>query len=506
MSLFALVHPTAGRAWMCTIRDFCRGGMLLSSDRSQPKLGNGTEQPRAEDPITVHFSVPQGNGQRHFRIAARIARVMDGGHAIGVLMPEGMEERAYDTLCEYAGIGQLALGKGAAGRADVPIDARDKRITEAAGQKVKAQLREMSERALPRIARAFLERADKDLLVRARDASSTTNQNLLFESMAELERSRRSIEESLVRRIVVQIDVVEEPDMVVARRRRQSFSGQSDQLSLVDTARFEEWLASAEVISKAEARSTQQLTDIRLRMGLVARAWGHKEVNPISPAAVITALDEAIEVISLPKGSRKVLYKSMQESVLPLLRNLYSSIDDWLAGSGLFPPLDQIVDKPPPPKPKPRTDAADAAAGAGGEAGGAAAAGGAPVAAAAAGPMVAGVAGVAAGAAGAVLPPGVAGAALAPGAVYPLGGGSGVGPSVVPGAGSPAAGNEQMSPEMLAGLAATVAGRGGWRTWRWAGWCQFRNRCCRAAGSRRRLWAGGLGRRCVSGGPRIAGP
>ena len=41
----------------------------------------------------------------------------------------------------------------------------------------------MLERAVPRIARAFLERADKDLLVRARDAGTTSLQNALFQSM-----------------------------------------------------------------------------------------------------------------------------------------------------------------------------------------------------------------------------------------------------------------------------------------------------------------------------------
>ena len=347
---------------MCTIRDFCRTGMLLSSDAGQPTLGQGTSAPQREDAITVHFSVPQGNGQRHFRVQARIARVMDGGSSIGVFMPEGMEERAYATLADFAGVGQPIGQHGSDPANALPADARDSRVTAADATRVKAQLKEMVERALPRIARAFLERADKDLLVRARDAGSTTLQNLLFESMAELERSRRPIEEALVRRIVAQIDVVEDPDVVIARRRQQSFAGQSDKLSLVDTARFEEWLASAEVISKAEARSTHQLVDIRLRMGLLARGWAHKEVNPISPAAVISALDACLEPVNLPKGTRKVLYKSMQEAVLPLLRNLYSSIDDWLAGCGAFPPLDDIQEKPAPRPPKPRPAPRPAAA------------------------------------------------------------------------------------------------------------------------------------------------
>ena len=363
IALLALVHPKQGKAWMCTIRDFCRGGMLLSSDPGQPTLAHAGAMLRKDDMVTVHFSVPTGAVQRHFRINAQIARVLDGSAGIGVYVADGVERQALAALTRFAGVPEPEAGEGPA----ISGDARDPRITEEHVAKVRTQLRHMLERAVPRVARAFLERADKDLLVRARDAGTTSLQNALFQSMTTLEKNRREVEEQFQGVVLRQVDAVEDAASVIERRRRKSFAGQAQKLALVDTARFEDWLAIAEVISKAEARSQQALTDIRLRMALMARAWGHKDVNPVSPSVLISCLDDTLDTLDLHKSTRNVLYKSMQESILPLLRSLYASIDEWLATCGFFPPLDELEEKPAP-KPKPTQEknagGQDAAAGA----------------------------------------------------------------------------------------------------------------------------------------------
>ena len=57
-------------------------------------------------------------------------------------------------------------------------------------------------------------------------------------------------------------------------------------LQIVDTEEFEEWLAVAEVISKTENRFSDILFEIRSRLGMIAKPWGHKDVVPIGPAAL----------------------------------------------------------------------------------------------------------------------------------------------------------------------------------------------------------------------------
>ena len=50
ISLSALVHPNEGRSWLCTIRDFCQEGMLLTGaggSQSLASTGATATLPRA---------------------------------------------------------------------------------------------------------------------------------------------------------------------------------------------------------------------------------------------------------------------------------------------------------------------------------------------------------------------------------------------------------------------------------------------------------------------------
>lgn len=55
-SLNALVHPNVGRSWLCVIKDFCDGGILLveqegaRSRRNKPGINPG-------ETVGIHFSV-----------------------------------------------------------------------------------------------------------------------------------------------------------------------------------------------------------------------------------------------------------------------------------------------------------------------------------------------------------------------------------------------------------------------------------------------------------------
>ena len=99
ISLSALMHPQQGRSWLCSVRDFCEHGMLLSGmGRSlDMSLGN----PEGEE-VALHFSVATPSGHEHFRTVARIARVLDSGNGVGVVFADGLDERAFDALLKFA--------------------------------------------------------------------------------------------------------------------------------------------------------------------------------------------------------------------------------------------------------------------------------------------------------------------------------------------------------------------------------------------------------------------
>ncbi len=99
IQLNALVHPSEGRSWLCTIQDFCIGGMLLIEQdsgrirRSMPSLaGNET--------VGIHFSVPVSGKTEHFRLEGKIVRVLDNG--VGINFANGMDDKAMTALLGHS--------------------------------------------------------------------------------------------------------------------------------------------------------------------------------------------------------------------------------------------------------------------------------------------------------------------------------------------------------------------------------------------------------------------
>ena len=94
ISLNALVHPSVGRSWLCSIRDFCGGGMLLvEQDTLRRRTLPGITP---NEIVGIHFSVPGTKGDQHFRLEGKIVRVMDSG--VGIAFAKGMDEDALNAL------------------------------------------------------------------------------------------------------------------------------------------------------------------------------------------------------------------------------------------------------------------------------------------------------------------------------------------------------------------------------------------------------------------------
>ena len=347
ITLKALVHPDHGRSWLCTIRDFCRGGMLLVSEGVGSLEASGSH-PSHDEAVDVHFTVPTVDGDRHFRLQALVARATRDGCGLGVFYPEGMDRLAFKSLDDYA----VATGSGP--KVDevtqgAPIGAAQEfKVNPHEAGQVLGEFKTLVTGALPRIGKSFFDGAEKYLLVRARDASSSADQTRFFEAMNELERTRGEVQASFSRAITDQLESPIDVKVAMDRRRDGEPGGG---LALVDTAQFEAWLALAEIISKVETRFEHELVEMREQLGLIVRAWRNKEAFPVGPAALARALDEAFRVVRVDQEIRQRLYRTFQDGVMPQLKNLYGAINKMLADSNIFPALDDLLAQQPAPSP-----------------------------------------------------------------------------------------------------------------------------------------------------------
>jgi diguanylate cyclase (GGDEF)-like protein len=331
VELDAIVHPERGRTWSCTIRDFCSEGMMLSGEeRAGRSLRSTGFDPRRDDLIHIHFAVPRGESTLNFRLTARVARTLENG--LGVYFPDNMPVRAFDALKGYADAGDAAVDQAT----DNAVEASGA-LSPEDGDRVRRRLRKLTAKGLPQLFKAFFERAEEELLIRARDAGSNELENKLYEAMRAVERGASSVAKDAGRTILAQIDEVSEKAPTPAHAQTDE---REARLSLVDTDQFEDWLSVANVISRAENRYQYELLAITQRLGLVAKPWTRKDIVPVGPNVITVAFDEAMMQVDLDREIRQVIYGFFGDALLAFLRKFYEALMKHLEEAGVFPPLD----------------------------------------------------------------------------------------------------------------------------------------------------------------------
>ena len=276
--------------------------LLVGTGGTRSLLATGAE-PRAGDPLNLHFSVPTPQGEQHFRMQAQISRVLDSGNGMGIRFPTPLPPKAFEMLMDFA----VASGMVTNSAADLARGRKPEAGAPAAEQATGRNPRNLFARsahsrpgcradqgttaprsrraAVNRVSKLFFEKCDRDLLLKARDAGTNAVQMMYFEGLDQLEKQRDPIRTRFGRAVMRQIDQISELESVLEKRRRRE-AGSSLKLQIVDTEEFEDWLAVAEVISKTENRFSDVLFEIRSRLGMIAKPWGHKDVVPVGPAAL----------------------------------------------------------------------------------------------------------------------------------------------------------------------------------------------------------------------------
>lgn len=368
ISLSALVHPAQGRSWLCSIRDFCQEGMLLTGAGGSRSLAATGAEAKEGDQVALHFSVASPDGQKHFRTQAKIARILDSGNGMGVQFDDGLPEEAFQTLIEFAiasgmlsrsvlssgdsdDTGTAADGATVAAGPDHDVaDAefpdellRDHRIDQADADQIRHKMSRIAQRALDRVCKHFFGIVDSELLVKARDAGTNAMQMMYFEALDVLEKNRDQIRTDFIGEVLRQIDQVSDLEDVLERRRRRE-GGNSTKLEVLDNDEFEQWLAVAEIISKTENRYADDLLDLRAQLGLIARPWTHKDVLPVGPSAVTWAFDDALKPMEFRRQVKQDIYGCFESALVPMLGNLYSALGKILSDSKVFPSVEELRD------------------------------------------------------------------------------------------------------------------------------------------------------------------
>ncbi len=417
LSLDALVHPERGRSWLCSIRDFCIGGMLLSEQEST-RVRRTAPVGKPGETVGIHFSIPTSAGEQHFRLEGQIVRVLQDG--LGISFKDDLDENVMTHLLAYSNKApldsksnradqdqtdqnkaapadkeqapqrrNLALngaratppGKSADATADpdlqpdqdtTPVEQRPEKALEPVGDidvedatRIIAACRQHLTKAIAEIIPSFFEYMDKELIRLAGAAANNALQDAYFVALNTLEQSKAQAEKDINEVILDQIDHPREVDDVLSKRqaleseRRQKQESQRIKLSLVNTDEFEDWLSVSNIISHTERYFENYLVEIQSRLGMLVDSWAHNEVNPFCPDVITRAFDDVFRQVVVTKNIRELIYVGYESTAVPVLRNLYVSISTLLEDSELFPDMDDHYFTPGPVKIPDETGPAD---------------------------------------------------------------------------------------------------------------------------------------------------
>ncbi|MCB1643999.1 MAG: DUF1631 family protein [Pseudomonadales bacterium] len=376
VQLNALVHPNAGRSWLCTIQDFCEGGMLLV-EQDGARTRSAIQGVNPGEKVGIHFSVPGKPRDRHFRLEGNIVRVLDTG--VGIKFGNGMDEDAMTALLTYSNSmpltsrpapvrkpGATGGASAAAGNRTSPQASRGSAspdstpasldlsrdgnglISPQDAKRVIGTARRALSRILLEMNSAFFSYMDDELLKLARDAKSNAEQSDYFAAMTTLEKAKKEVGQAFSSQVLDQIDKPRDLQSLLderkaaeeARKQQQQQQRNRIKLSLVNTDDFEDWLAVANIISRSERAYEKYLQELLPRMGMLVDSWAHKEANPLGTSVVCHAFDNAIRNVELSKEIRQKVYSGFESKAVPLFRKLYVAVTQMLEESKLFPDLD----------------------------------------------------------------------------------------------------------------------------------------------------------------------
>ena len=224
----------------CKIRDFCVGGMFLEFEGPAGEITYSSQTPiRADDPVGVHFYVPQKGRDQAFDVKARVARVLSAG--IGVAFTT-VEPAALRALMQFAHTRKASAAAATTEKVGGLSAAEKDRL----GQLTRIWFKQ----DLGAWLSTFFRKAEDKLFLASRESTDSLMQRRYWDAIELLKSKRQKVDREVTSALLAQFDNVDSKLGEVKSPGEQEASG--SELSLVNTREFEDFLVISETVDKAE--------------------------------------------------------------------------------------------------------------------------------------------------------------------------------------------------------------------------------------------------------------
>ena len=300
----------------CTIQNFCLGGVFLGLE--------GTAPVEVDDSVQVHFSTSLDGDNRDFRLRARVVAEVGGGIGCEFFDPDQEAILALQTLADRPQE-QPTPAPTAPTPTPTPPPSNAAPLI--------ARCKELLSNYLSPWVHTLFERAEENLFLSARDASSNAQQNLYLDTQKDVERLKQPVQQGFVEVVTVQMDHLGAPLTAMQEPEDDQSSGG---LSLVESGEFADWLAVKQIFSRAEPTLREEQYKIEKRLGALSGVNIEEDNNPVGLAVLCHTFHDALQTISTPRLARRVVFEAFDEIVVTDLKELYDGLNEFLETSGVL--------------------------------------------------------------------------------------------------------------------------------------------------------------------------
>ena len=321
----------------CRVRDFCPDGMLLAVDNwsgDEPVIGGVVVT--VGESLILEFTALL-NGEKHEHLA-RVRVVRTSSQAIGVSF-DGENAEAVWQLRQLV----RELKDGLRKNRDEARSARSPCAPMAVEQALNAGqmldvAKEQTELFLSEGLGKLFEEAEKRLVASTNNGVGDSSNVNSLEAMKEIQNVKVSIEAAYLKAVTRDFDAMINPDAV----KKPEDSTGAQELALVDTGSFDDWLTIKNIISAAEGDLKEAQYDLEQRFTHLARTTIDEENNPIGLSQLCLSFHDAVQGLGASGYARRTILEVFEYAIAKRLGGFYADVNTMFANGGILPCVPRV--------------------------------------------------------------------------------------------------------------------------------------------------------------------
>jgi uncharacterized protein DUF1631 len=189
----------------------------------------------------------------------------------------------------------------------------------------------------------LFQQADDHLFKAADEATSTAEQNSLFECMNGVRDNKKMIQQGFVDELSFYLQPMGELDQLPEKKKVRK----ATELGLVEQNEMDEMVTLTSISSKAAMDNSESISNLILRFKELGQYNDHIfHGEALEPKRLCDAMHEAVSKTDLIDENRLVVYRFFDKALIKHIDSLYEGMNNLLIGHGILPEIEFSADVP----------------------------------------------------------------------------------------------------------------------------------------------------------------